>query len=143
MPNLTPFSVPLRKDFSLGADFNGGFNARREMASSGAKASSDATMYVHYVDVGQGAGAILEFPCGVALIDVGGEWANDGVDGEIMFKNYLDKFFETRPYLNNTIDVVFLSHPHADHINGASFASSGGRRHLHHQERCRQRFRGR
>lgn len=120
LPNLTPFSVPLRKDFSLGADFNGGFNGRQQMASSDPNASSDAIMYVHYVDVGQGAGAILEFPCGVALIDVGGEWSSGGADGEIMFKDYLDTFFETRPYLNNTIDVVFLSHPHADHLNGAA-----------------------
>ncbi|WP_105384290.1 ComEC/Rec2 family competence protein [Neorhizobium alkalisoli] len=120
LPNLTPFSVPLRKDFAPGVGFNGGFNGRKKMASSGTNTSPDAIMYVHYVDVGQGAGAILEFPCGIALIDVGGEWADDGVDGEIMFKNYLDTFFETRPYLDNTIDVVFLSHPHADHANGAA-----------------------
>jgi competence protein ComEC len=82
-------------------------------------------MKVHYVFVGQGAGAIIELPCGVAVVDLGGEYdfngvygTNGKVDGGLLFENYLKDFMASHPQYNNTIDVVFLSHPHADHING-------------------------
>ena len=78
-----------------------------------------STMFAHFVNVGQGDGAILEFPCQVALIDVGGEWGSD-LHGDKLFLDYLKTFFAERPHLNNTIDVVFLTHPHADHINGVT-----------------------
>jgi beta-lactamase superfamily II metal-dependent hydrolase len=76
-------------------------------------------MTAHFVDVGQGAGAILEFPCGVAVIDTGGEY-NSGVDGAKRFTDYLDAFFVARPRLNRTIDVLITSHPHKDHLYGLS-----------------------
>ncbi|MGO6736472.1 ComEC/Rec2 family competence protein [Rhizobium ruizarguesonis] len=76
-----------------------------------------ATVKVHYVDVGQGAGAIVELPCGVAVVDLGGEW--ESADGGAAFVNYLKGFLAARPQYNNTVNVVFISHPHADHMNGA------------------------
>ena len=76
-----------------------------------------AKMTAHFVDVGQGDGAILEFPCGVAVVDLGGEFRTSTEGGKIFIK-YLTEFFETRPHLNNTIDVIFVTHPHADHIAG-------------------------
>lgn len=74
-------------------------------------------MYVHFVDVGQGDGAIIEFPCGVAIIDTGGQFGG-GPNGGLEFVRYLDRFFAQRPQLNRTIDVLFTTHPHFDHLRG-------------------------
>lgn len=76
-----------------------------------------AKMIAHFVDVGQGDGAILEFPCGVAIVDLGGEFGTSTKGGKA-FIDYLTEFFATRPHLNDTIDVIFVTHPHADHIAG-------------------------
>jgi beta-lactamase superfamily II metal-dependent hydrolase len=84
-----------------------------------------AEMFAHFVFVGQGAGAILEFPCGVAVIDTGGQFAGP-TDGEILFNQYLDRFFAARPHFDNTIDVLFTTHPHADHLNGLPLLIEGG-----------------
>lgn len=84
----------------------------------------DAEMSVHFVYVGQGAGAILEFPCGVAVVDSGGEY-NSGDNGGRMFVDYLEAFFAARPHFNRTIDVLFTSHPHKDHLFGLSLLSFG------------------
>ena len=88
-------------------------------------AEAQASLKVHFVYVGQGAGAILEFPCGVAVIDTGGEWASGtgSVDGEKLFEAALDKFFNERPALNRTIDVLYTSHPHSDHNAGLALIS--------------------
>ena len=78
-----------------------------------------AVMTVHYVFVGQGDGTIIEFPCGVALIDTGGEFGGGTrLNGGQAFIDYLTQFFADRPDLNNTIDLVVTTHPHADHLNG-------------------------
>ncbi|HYD83752.1 MAG TPA: MBL fold metallo-hydrolase [Opitutus sp.] len=74
-------------------------------------------MFAHFVYVGQGAGAILEFPCGVAVIDTGGQYTGDPDGGE-SFNTYLDGFFAAHPQYQNTIDVLFTSHPHLDHLAG-------------------------
>lgn len=76
-------------------------------------------MTAHFVDVGQGAGAILEFPCGIAVIDTGGEYGSP-VNGAERFTDYLDAFFAARPQLKRTIDVLITSHPHKDHLYGLS-----------------------
>ena len=80
-------------------------------------ASTD--MIAHFVFVGQGDGAILEFPCGIAVIDTGGEFGNEGQkNGGKLFINYLRNFFKNRPKYEYTIDVLITTHPHADHLNG-------------------------
>ena len=86
---------------------------------------ASAEMFAHFVFVGQGAGAILEFPCGVAVIDTGGQFAGP-TDGEVLFNQYLDRFFAARPHFNNTIDVLFTTHPHADHLNGLPLLLDNG-----------------
>lgn len=106
------------------ADGRRGFVSKRwtvrivapEEEPSAPLAGADA-MYVHFVYVGQGAGAILEFPCGVALIDTGGQYNGD-TEGARLFNDYLDRFFAEHPQYRNTIDVVFTSHPHQDHLDG-------------------------
>lgn len=80
-------------------------------------ASADV-MRVHFIDVGQGDAILLELPCGVALIDTGGEGSRDK-DGARDLSIYLDAFFAARPALDRTIDLLVLTHPHIDHVRGA------------------------
>lgn len=97
--------------------------ARNEAASD---LAAVATLKVHIVQVGQGAGAILEFPCATAVIDTGGEYATGQgtVKGGELFETYLDKFFRDRPERNRTIEVLFTSHPHEDHLAGLRVISN-------------------
>lgn len=69
---------------------------------------------VHYIDVGQGAAALLEFPCGAVLIDAGGENAA-AADGLV---NYLEAVFARRPDFNRRLAAVFVTHTHIDHNIG-------------------------
>ena len=75
-------------------------------------------MRVHFVDVGQGDAILLELPCGVVLVDTGGEGSRDK-DGARDLSIYLDAFFAARPALERTIDLLVLTHPHIDHVRGA------------------------
>ena len=77
----------------------------------------DATMSVHLLDVGQGAATLLEFPCGVALIDTGGE-LNSSFDSVGALMTQLEAFFARRADLNRTIDLLIITHPHIDHVRG-------------------------
>lgn len=72
------------------------------------------TMSVHMIDVGQGSATLVEFGCGAALIDTGGETSHQ-FDSGARLKHYLERFFERRPDLNRTLDLVVLTHPHLDH----------------------------
>ena len=72
-------------------------------------------MAIHFIDVGQGDAALLEFPCGIAMVDLGGEDSDNA-----RLTHYLEAFFEVRPALDNTFDVVYLSHSHLDHMRGVS-----------------------
>lgn len=71
-------------------------------------------MKAHYFNVGQAASCLLEFPCGVILIDAGEQDKNS--PGTV--RKYLNQFFETRPDLNRTIDLVIVTHAHTDHDYG-------------------------
>jgi competence protein ComEC len=71
-------------------------------------------MKVHFVDVGQGACALLEFPCGAILIDTG---AQDDEHVEHLAQ-YLKDVFHKRPDLHETLKTVFITHPHIDHAKG-------------------------
>lgn len=74
-------------------------------------------MRVHFLDIGQGAATLIEFPCGAMLVDTGGE-ENDVFHSNVELKAYLDAFFDRRKDLNKTLDVLLLTHPHIDHIRG-------------------------
>jgi len=76
--------------------------------------ADDPVMRAHYIDVGQGAATLLEFPCGCMLIDTGAQ-SEQHVDHLVA---YLHKFFERRDDLHATIDVVVITHPHKDHTWG-------------------------
>lgn len=79
------------------------------VASLGALATD--RIAVHYLDVDQGAAALLEFPCGAVMIDTGGR--GDGAGAHLIA--YLDAFFARRPDLNRRLDAVFITHTHVDH----------------------------
>ena len=77
-----------------------------------------AAMRAHFIDVGQGAATLLEFSCGAALIDTGGERATPYMHSDSVLIHYLRDFFDRRADLNNTLDLVLLTHPHSDHSAG-------------------------
>ncbi len=80
-----------------------------------AAAQVDAsTMRAHFIDVGQGDATLLEFSCGVVMIDAGGQGARDTT----ALIDYLRDFFAARPELHDTIRAVFITHNHVDHTRG-------------------------
>src|SRR5712691_11012070 len=54
--------------------------------------ASSQTMQVHFIDVGQGAATLIEFPCAAILVDTGGE-NNGDFDSNSELVTYLDEFF--------------------------------------------------
>src|SRR5262245_3113018 len=82
-----------------------------------ASAASSQTMQVHFIDVGQGAATLIEFPCAAILVDTGGE-NNGDFDSNSELLSYLDDFFGRRSDLKNTLHSLILSHPHIDHTRG-------------------------
>jgi len=88
--------------------------ARGGPAVALAAPQAQGEMRLHAINVGQGAATLLEFPCGAALVDTGGE-----PDTEDAIVGYLDAFFARRTDLQRTIDVLFITHPHIDHALNA------------------------
>ena len=87
-------------------------------------------MAAHLINVGQGAATLLEFSCGLVLIDTGG-----GAPPRLWTRqltNYLDGVLARRPDLNRTIDLVVFTHPHTDHTAGAPALANAGRYRLRH-----------
>lgn len=87
-------------------------------------------MAAHFINVGQGAATLLEFSCGLVLIDTGGGapprlWTRHLTD-------YLDGVFARRPDLSRTIDLVIFTHPHSDHTTGAPALADPARYTLRH-----------
>ena len=83
------------------------------------------TMRVHFIDVGQGSAALVEFPCGTMLIDTGGEATNWKVGkighvygGSNAAIGYLQGYFNARRESEPRLDLLVLSHPHIDHTRG-------------------------
>lgn len=68
-----------------------------------AQATSTSTLEVHFLDVGQGDATLLVHDDTAVLIDTG-RWQTDDVVG------YLDTYGIER------LDLVAVTHPHADHI---------------------------
>src|SRR5438093_8928934 len=77
-------------------------------------AGDEPVMRAHFIDVGQGASTLLEFPCGTILIDTGGQ----DPDHSERLKDFLRDFFARRSDLSNTLSVLIVSHPHIDHTRG-------------------------
>ena len=79
--------------------------------------ASSQTMRVHFIDVGQGASTLVEFPCAAIIIDTGGE-SNEEFNSDDELVAYLDDFFSRRPDLNKTFHSLILTHAHVDHTRG-------------------------
>ncbi len=76
-----------------------------------AQPDSSPQMHAHFINVGQADSTLLEFPCGAVLIDAG---AQDTAYQDKLIQ-YLNTFFQGRPELTNTLEAVFITHPHIDH----------------------------
>lgn len=74
-------------------------------------AQEDSVMYAHYINVGQAAAVLLEFPCGAVLIDAGA--ADEAYHQKLI--SYLNDFFTRRQDLDSTLSLVMITHPHIDH----------------------------
>ena len=74
-------------------------------------AQADSVMFVHYINVGQAASVLLEFPCGAILIDAGAQ--DDNYQQALL--DYLGKFFSRRKDLDSTLALLMVTHPHIDH----------------------------
>ncbi len=81
------------------------------LSSTSIRAQEDNVMYAHYINVGQAASVLLEFPCGAVLIDAG---AQDEVYRRGLI-DFLNKFFDRRKDLNRTLSLLMITHPHIDH----------------------------
>lgn len=77
------------------------------------------SMRVHFIDVGQGASTLVEFPCAAIIIDAGGE-TNPEFKSDDELVAYLDDFFGRRADLNRTFHSLILTHPHVDHTHGVA-----------------------
>ncbi len=62
---------------------------------------------VHFFDIGQGDGIFIELPNHVQVLIDGGP--NNSI---------LSKLGSVMPFWDHTIDLVILTHPHADHVDG-------------------------
>ncbi|MCX6811540.1 MAG: MBL fold metallo-hydrolase [Candidatus Berkelbacteria bacterium] len=67
---------------------------------------AEQKLTVNFFDVGQGDAILIQAPKGEVLID--------GGPG----KQVLEKLGETLPFTDHKIELIILTHPDADHING-------------------------
>jgi competence protein ComEC len=79
-------------------------------------------MRAHLINVGQGAATLFEFSCGVVLVDAGGESSGE-FDSDRALSTYLEDFFDGRPELDRTIELLVITHPHIDHVRGAELVT--------------------
>lgn len=69
-------------------------------------------MRAHFVNVGQGDATILEFACGLMLVDAGR--GRDGIPDDVL-TDYLRRLFAERPDLSPAITTIIATHNHEDH----------------------------
>jgi competence protein ComEC len=67
----------------------------------------DFLLHVYYFDIGQGDAALVRTPENSYILIDGGP-----------SQEILQRLGEVMPFYERTIDVVVLSHPHADHVDG-------------------------
>lgn len=67
----------------------------------------DGRLHINICDVGQGDAIYMRTPKGQDILFDGGP-----------DKKVLDCLFKFMPFWDRTIELVILSHPHADHLNG-------------------------
>ena len=75
---------------------------------------------VHFFDVGQGLAALVELPTGqLVLVDTGESSTRPGCGG--VCRQWNERFLRSLHTAvgERAIDVIWLTHPHSDHIGGA------------------------
>lgn len=73
----------------------------------GASAKNDGLLKVYFLDVGQGDSEFIQAPDGNQILIDGGPGAK-----------VLQELGKIMPFYDHSIDVVILTHPHADHVDG-------------------------
>jgi competence protein ComEC len=73
----------------------------------GTSAQSDGLLKVYFLNVGQGDSEFIQAPNGNHILIDGGP------DGKV-----LQELGKVMPFYDHSIDLVILSHPHADHLDG-------------------------
>lgn len=68
-------------------------------------------MNAHFIDVGQGDATLLEFSCGLVLVDAGGQSSSDAD----VLVDYIGTVVGRRPDLDSTIETILITHNHVDH----------------------------
>lgn len=72
-------------------------------------------MKAHFISIDQADATLLEFSCGVVLVDAGAQVFSGTTQSTNKLINYLDEFFTSRPELNKTINSILITHNHNDH----------------------------
>lgn len=67
----------------------------------------DGLLHIHILDIGQGDAMLIRTPAMEYIL------VDGGPDAKV-----LQEIAEVMPFYERTIDVMILSHPHADHIDG-------------------------
>lgn len=76
-------------------------------STHGAASQKDGLLKIHFFDIGQGDAIFVETPSGRQIL------VDGGPDNKV-----LSKLGEMMPFYDKDIDVVIVSHPHADHVVG-------------------------
>ncbi len=72
-----------------------------------AEAGNDGLLHVYFLDVGQGDAEFIQAPNGNQILIDGGP------DNKV-----IQELAKVMPFYDRSIDLVILTHPHADHLNG-------------------------
>ena len=67
----------------------------------------DGRFHIYFLDIGQGDSVLIVTPEGHQIL------VDGGPAGEVM-----NELAEVMPFFDKTIDMIVLSHPHADHMDG-------------------------
>lgn len=67
----------------------------------------DGKLHVFVLDVGQGDSILIQLPTGERIL------VDGGPDDKV-----IQRLSEVMPFYERNIDVILLTHPHADHVNG-------------------------
>lgn len=76
----------------------------------------DEKMHVWFLDVGQGDSILIQTPDGANVLVDGGPGGSGGAGGSS--GGILEKLASHLPFFNKKIDLIVLTHPHSDHLNG-------------------------
>ncbi|NMB48061.1 MBL fold metallo-hydrolase [Candidatus Kuenenbacteria bacterium] len=83
------------------------FDEQNNQPTPEAAENKPAEMKVIFLDVGQGDAILIETPSGQQILLDGGE-------GQVV----LEKLRQYLPIIDRTIELMILSHPHSDHLDG-------------------------